>query len=99
MNFLIANVIGIVAVFGIAGSMLKTWLSHQEKMKALAMNQQSLASSDQRLERVEQAVEAVAIEIERISEGQRFVTKLLNERSRPLPGGVTAPAPRVDTPH
>lgn len=30
-----------------------------------------------RLERIEQAVEAVAIEIERISEGQRFTTKLL----------------------
>jgi hypothetical protein len=33
-----------------------------------------------RLERIEQAVDAVAIEIERISEGQRFTTKLLAER-------------------
>ncbi|GJG85829.1 hypothetical protein tb265_10100 [Gemmatimonadetes bacterium T265] len=33
-----------------------------------------------RLARVEQAVEAVAIEVERISEGQRFVTQLLAER-------------------
>ena len=32
-----------------------------------------------RLERMEQAIEAVAIEIERISEGQRFTTKLLSE--------------------
>lgn len=32
----------------------------------------------QRLERLEQAVEAVAIEVERISEGQRFVTRLLS---------------------
>ena len=32
-----------------------------------------------RLERIEQAVEAMAIEIERVSEGQRFVTKLLSE--------------------
>jgi hypothetical protein len=30
-----------------------------------------------RLERIEQAVEAVAIEVERISEGQRFTTKML----------------------
>lgn len=35
-----------------------------------------------RLERIEQAVEAMAVEIERISEGQRFVTKLLAERER-----------------
>jgi hypothetical protein len=34
-----------------------------------------------RLERIEQAVEAVAIEVERISEGQRFTTKLLSERT------------------
>lgn len=35
-----------------------------------------------RLERIEQAVEAVAIEVERISEGQRFTTRLLSETSR-----------------
>lgn len=33
-----------------------------------------------RLSRVEQIVEATAIEIERISEGQRFTTKLLSEK-------------------
>lgn len=35
---------------------------------------------DQRLERLEQGVDAIAIEIERITEGQRFVTKLLSEQ-------------------
>ena len=34
-----------------------------------------------RLERIEQAVDAIAIEVERISEGQRFTTKLLTERA------------------
>jgi hypothetical protein len=33
-----------------------------------------------RMERLEQAMDAIAIEIERISEGQRFVTKVLTER-------------------
>ena len=33
-----------------------------------------------RMARVEQIVEATAVEIERISEGQRFTTKLLAER-------------------
>ena len=33
-----------------------------------------------RLERMEQAIDSIAIEIERISEGQRFTTKLLSER-------------------
>ncbi|HWL39495.1 MAG TPA: hypothetical protein VNO75_04590 [Gemmatimonadaceae bacterium] len=37
-----------------------------------------------RVERLEQSVDAIAIEIERVSEGQRFVTKLLSE-SQHLP--------------
>jgi hypothetical protein len=35
----------------------------------------------ERLERMEQSLDAVAVEIERISEGQRFTTKLLSEGS------------------
>jgi hypothetical protein len=37
------------------------------------------ANIDQRLERLEQGVDAIAIEIERVTEGQRFVTRLLSE--------------------
>ena len=37
------------------------------------------AEDSERLKRLENGVEAMAIEIERISEGQRFVTKLLSE--------------------
>jgi hypothetical protein len=36
-----------------------------------------------RLERMEQAIDSIAIEVERISEGQRFATKLLAERAPP----------------
>jgi hypothetical protein len=36
-----------------------------------------------RLERMEQALDSIAIEVERISEGQRFTTKLLAERNTP----------------
>jgi hypothetical protein len=45
-----------------------------------------------RLDRLEHAVDAIAIEVERISEGQRFVTKVLAER--PMAAAV-APAPMV----
>jgi hypothetical protein len=41
--------------------------------------------TEERLARIEQAVDAIALEVERISEGQRFTTKLLSEQSRPLP--------------
>jgi hypothetical protein len=40
---------------------------------------QPAPETNERLERLEQGVEAIAIEIERVSEGQRFVTKLLSE--------------------
>ena len=47
-----------------------------------------------RLERMEQAIEAIAVEVERISEGQRFTTKLLSERgaepARELPTATEA---------
>jgi len=36
-----------------------------------------------RLERIERAVDAMAVEVERISEGQRFVTQVMAERTRP----------------
>ena len=44
--------------------------------------------AEARLARIEQAVEAIALEVERISEGQRFTTKLLSEQSRPAPKPV-----------
>lgn len=38
-------------------------------------------AAQQRLEQLQQSVDTIAIEIERISEGQRFVTKLLGDRA------------------
>lgn len=42
-----------------------------------------------RLERIEQAVEAVAVEVERIAEAQRFSAKLLAEQRNALPRSST----------
>ena len=43
-----------------------------------------------RLQRMEQGIEAVAVEVERIGEGQRFVTQLMSDRAQraALPEGV-----------
>ena len=38
------------------------------------------AQHEDRLEHLQQSVDAIAIEVERIAEGQRFTTKLLSER-------------------
>lgn len=37
-------------------------------------------ATQQRLESLQQSVDTIAIEVERISEGQRFVTRILNDR-------------------
>lgn len=39
------------------------------------------SDAEQRIARIEQAVDAIAVEIERISEGQRFTTRLLADRA------------------
>jgi hypothetical protein len=91
--------IAILAVFGITAIMLKIWLTHRERMKGLSMTKQALAPSDERLARVEQAVESIAIEVERIGEGQRFVTKLMSDRSEPVERvAIPVQARKVDTP-
>jgi hypothetical protein len=44
-----------------------------------------------RLDRIEQAIDSMAVEVERISEGQRFVTRLLAEQHERvgIPAGRT----------
>lgn len=55
--------------------------------------------SSQRLERMEQAMDAIAIEIERVSEGQRFVTRLLSERGGAALGAGQQGAEPLRVPH
>ena len=51
-----------------------------------------LVVDEDRMARLEQAVEAISLEVERISEGQRFTTKLLSERSgAPIGGDISPP--------
>jgi hypothetical protein len=56
--------------------------AYSRKIDAEAKNPRIPSEVASRLERMEQAIEAVAIEVERISEGQRFTTKLLSEGKR-----------------
>ena len=66
----------------------------------------AVAGDERRLERIENAVDAIAIEVERISEAQRFTTTLLADRlpmGRPVGRvpelGQPASAKRINTPH
>jgi hypothetical protein len=44
-----------------------------------ARQQQNVIGSSERLDRIEQAVDTIAVEIERVSENQRFMTRLMTE--------------------
>jgi hypothetical protein len=44
-----------------------------------------------RLNRLEQAVDAVAVELERVGEGQRYVTRVFTEGQRALGAGAADP--------
>jgi hypothetical protein len=50
-----------------------------------------------RLDRIERAVETTAVEVERISEASRFMSKLLADRS--IATGLPARQERAITPH
>lgn len=69
-SMLVAGFVCWVAVYG--------W----GKWLARPRNTGTSPEQDARLRRIEQAVETIAIEVERIGEGQRFTTKLLAERAR-----------------
>ena len=57
------------------------------RVEAASHQPQLPADVTARLERIEHAIDAMSVEVERIAEGQRFTTKLLSERSGERTGG------------
>jgi|SRR6267378_573340 hypothetical protein len=91
------GVLAILSGFGLAVYGIRT--VSQIVLKRLDVKREALGSGtiDQRLERIEQAVDAIAIEMERVSEGQRFTTRLLADRGSPA-SAPPAPAASVARP-
>ena len=77
------DVMIVAIVFGVAGVILfplvRAWGKRLENRGAPPAVMPADVTA--RLERIERAVESVAVEVERISEGQRFVTKVLADRA------------------
>jgi hypothetical protein len=75
-QFAFVSVMSLAAVTGIGIAV------HSYLRRARRKDVGAIASvPDDRLERLEMAVDSIAIEVERISESQRFLTKLQTERS------------------
>jgi len=73
------------------------WLKHRyDELKV----ERATAADAARLARLETAIEALAVELERIGETQRYTLKVLDEHlPRALPSGQIDKEPRVITPH
>lgn len=94
------EVVIVPAVFAIPAIVLVVRMAfrHKERMAELTGSTQNNAALEARLTRIEEAVETIAVEIERMGEGQRFVTKLLAEGAGKLPdGSKDAASARVST--
>ena len=70
MVILVSSFGAVVLISGVA-----KWMFFRRTPKVVRSDKE-----DERLRRIEEAVDAIAVEVERISEGQRFTTKLLAER-------------------
>ena len=96
-----AFVAAIVAM-GCFTGMVITWMKFRARKFAAASSPElisRLTELSDRVQRMDTAIDAIAVEIERISEGQRFTTRLLAERPA---GSALSEIPRANaskTPH
>lgn len=84
--FFIGGFFFTVIVVTLGFPIVRMWTKRKE-MEPLA----GTRAADERLARLETAIDTMAVELERISEGQRYLTKLLAERERvreALPAGA-----------
>jgi len=78
-NFAVVAVI----IVGLAGSLsaIVVWLVRGLNKKPAARELPNPQLIEQRFDQLQQSVDAIAVEVERIAEAQRFSAKLLAERS------------------
>ena len=67
------------------------WARRLWKRAAVAVSTDMPAELTDRLSRMEQAIDAVAVELERVGEGQRYVTRVFSEQQRALGAGAAEP--------
>lgn len=72
----VATILSMTLVFAFLGVLLYRWGWRRAKKQFAAAG----SSDPAQIQNLQQAVDVIAVEVERISEGQRFVSKLLNER-------------------
>lgn len=76
---MVVTIVAISSSVAIMGTIAWAYIERL-KLRPGATNKQ-LGSIDERLARMENAIDTMSLEVERISEGQRFTTRLLSENS------------------
>jgi len=91
---------GIGLMAGFVGSWIGGWLGARRAVRSAQLNA-PVASDASRVQiaQLSQMVEAIAIEVERVAEGQRFTTRLLADRVPLTPSDVRPRASDMTTPH
>lgn len=72
----VGTILSMTLVFAFLGVLLYRWGGRRARKQFAAAG----PSDPAQIQNLQQAVDVIAVEVERISEGQRFVSKLLNER-------------------
>ena len=86
---LIATVAWAIVALAIGLTLARVWSRRVEQRNVPAGTLIGSADVTARLARIEAAVDSIALEVERIAENQRFLTKLQTERA-PLGTGATS---------
>ena len=77
-----SDLAGVIKIALISGTFLTAFIaSLMVRRRPVARKDEQLAEVGRRLERIEQAVDSIAVEVERISEAQRFTSRLMAEKS------------------
>ncbi|HEX6807166.1 MAG TPA: hypothetical protein VF118_04220 [Gemmatimonadaceae bacterium] len=77
-----------VITFGISICMIAA--AFAARARAKLKGSPDLSKLDSRLDRIEQSLDSVAVEVERVSEAQRFTARILAERKDGAPAQLPA---------
>ena len=72
-------------LFGMPVALSLIWVWYKTRKQSKAPSDEAILGLSTQLEDLHRHIEAVAIEVERIAEGQRFTAKLLSERGESVP--------------
>jgi len=77
---IIIPIVSLVAIAGIVSVAAARRVGERFVRPNSRVDDESLAKLEERIARLENAIDVIAVEMERVGEGQRFLTKVLVER-------------------